>query len=130
MAYIEVDAEKIDPGTDAHLERLFDERRILGVAVFKDSKHVVQATVTGGSALILYLNHSKGVAQKPQGRVDRDAALKILKTYLNDGSLDPEFIWNVADLPTVRTGSGCRGTAAFLAVTFMLFLAIVAYTAI
>ncbi|MBX3451890.1 MAG: hypothetical protein KF777_20190 [Planctomycetaceae bacterium] len=129
MAYIEAGAKKIDPGTDADLERLFEEKRILGVAVFQDPKHVVQATVTGDSAFVLYLDHKKPAAQKPKGRVDRDAALRILKTYLNDGSLDPDFTWNVADLPTVQTGGGCGSTAAMLAVAFNLIVALLAFTA-
>ncbi|QDT35382.1 hypothetical protein [Thalassoglobus polymorphus] len=128
MAYIEVGEEKIDPGTDAEIERLFEEKRILGIAVFQDAKHVVQATVTGGSAIVLYLDHKKAAAQKPAGQVDRDAALKILKTYLNDGSLDSDFTWNVAHLPTVQTGNGCRGAAALLAVTFTLSVALIAYS--
>lgn len=129
MAYIEVGEEKIDPATEADLERLFEEKSILGVAVFQDAKHVVQATVTGGSALVLYLDHKKLAAQQPAGRVDRAAALKILKTYLNDGSLDPDFTWNVADLPIVSTGSGCGSTTAMLAIAFSMLAALFAFAA-
>lgn len=129
MAYIQVGEKEIDPGTTGDLERLFEEDRphgILGIAVFQDAKHVMRATVTGGTAIVLYTDEKKGVAKKPQNRVGGDAALKILKTYLRDGSLDSDYTWDAVDLPTVQTGGGCRGAAALLAVTFTLLAGFVA----
>jgi len=120
MAYIEAGDTKIDPATGQDLERLFEENRIFGVAVFQDVKHVVQATVTGGSALVCHLDHKKRTAFQPEGPVDRDAALAILKTYLNDGTLHPDFQWSDANLPTIQTRKGCFGAAAFLAVWFTM----------
>ena len=126
MAYIEVGEEKIEPATDADLDRLFDEKRILGIAVFQDSRHGIQASVTGRAALVLYLDQKKVTAQKPEGHVDRDGALQILKSYLKDGSLDADFTWIDAELPTVETGSGCLSKAALIAVTLTCLVAVVA----
>ncbi len=128
MAYIEAGDTKIDPATSQDLDRLFEEKRIFGVAVFQDAKHVVQATVTGGSALMFHLDHKKGVALKPEGLVDRDAALAILKTYLKDGTLHPDFQWSDANLPTIQTRKGCFGAAAFLAVWFTMLGIMLSYT--
>lgn len=74
MPWIEVGDEKLTPGTTADLDRLFQEQCLFGVAVYQNKNHAVQATITGDSALLFYLDHKKGIGRNPQERLNREQA--------------------------------------------------------
>ncbi|WP_166823848.1 hypothetical protein [Thalassoroseus pseudoceratinae] len=124
MAYIESGQERIDPASDDDLDRLFEESRIFWVSVHRDRDHAIQATVTGGSAMLLFLDHKNATAKSPVEKIDRETAIAILKVYLHDGTLDPDFAWQNVKLPTVPDKGGCRGGAAMIVAFVLLTVAV------
>jgi hypothetical protein len=121
MPYIQIsDRARVDPATSGDLERIFAESRIFGVAVYQDSNHALQSTITGGSAIVLYLDHKNRKAKKPEGRINRDGALAILKGFLDDGTLHPDYTWLNVDLPKAADPKWCRRSAILVLGAFVL----------
>lgn len=116
MAYIEIGDERIKPASAADLDSAFAAKRIFGIAVHQDAKHALQATVTGDSALVQYVDQKKAKALIPRGDkgTDRQATIGMLKLYLQKGELDPDYELAVSGLPTVSTGRGCGPAASVL----------------
>ena len=81
----------------------------------------MRAALTDNTAFIMYLDHKKGVSKRPSCSVDRDAALKILTTYLNHNRLDTDIDWVDANLPYVKGRRGClRIAGTFVVVSFVV----------
>jgi len=121
MAYIEIGDERIEPATAADVDSAFETKRIFGIAVHQDANHTLQATVTGDSAMVLYVDHKKAKALIPRGDkgTGRQATIQLLKRYLDSGELDPDYEWADSGLPTVSVRRGCGSTATALAIVLM-----------